>query len=182
MPAAAPAAVSSSPPAQKPLPTPDTAKSELRRTLGRFATGVAVIAAPGREGPVGLLVNSFTSVSLDPPTVLFCIAATSRTWPHIERSGVFAASFLRQEQREAAQRFSRVDTDRFAGIPTVTAATGAPVLAESLGYVDCRVREVLRRDDHHLILGEVLEARALSAGRPLLFFDGSWNRVLEPAP
>ncbi|CAM5464442.1 MULTISPECIES: flavin reductase family protein [Streptomyces] len=173
--AAAPAVASAS------AATSDAAKSELRRTLGRFATGVGVIAAQGPEGPVGVLVNSFTSVSLAPPTVLFCIATTSRTWPHIERAGTFAASFLREEQRETAERFWRSETDRFAGVATTTAATGAPVLADSLGYVDCRVREVLRRDDHYLVLGSVVEARPLGAGSPLLFFDGSWNTVREAA-
>ncbi|MGW9370932.1 flavin reductase family protein [Streptomyces xanthophaeus] len=156
-------------------------KPPLRRVLGKFATGVAVIASQGERGPVGVLVNSFTSVSLTPPSVLFCISTASRTWPSIERSGFFAASFLADGQRTAAERFWRSDDDRFSGSPVMTASTGAPVLSEALGYVDCKVMDVLTRDDHHVVLGEVVDAGVLNAGRPLLFFEGAWNTAQEPA-
>lgn len=157
------------------------AKPPLRRVLGKFATGVAVIASQSDQGPVGVLVNSFTSVSLTPPTVLFCISTGSRTWPYIEKSGFFAASFLADGQRAAAERFWRSDDDRFSGSPVTTATTGAPVLSEALGYVDCRVSDVLIRDDHYVVLGEVLDAGVLNTGRPLLFFEGAWNTSQEPA-
>ncbi|WP_370415635.1 flavin reductase family protein [Streptomyces fradiae] len=157
------------------------AKTPLRRVLGKFATGVAVIASQSDQGPVGVLVNSFTSVSLTPPTVLFCISTGSRTWPYIEKSGSFAASFLADGQRAAAERFWRSDHDRFAGSPVTTATTGAPVLSEALGYVDCRVSDILTRDDHYVVLGEVVDAGVLNAGRPLLFFEGAWNTSQDPA-
>lgn len=157
------------------------AKPPLRRVLGKFATGVAVIASQSDRGPVGVLVNSFTSVSLDPPTVLFCISTGSRTWPDIEKSGNFAASFLADGQRAAAERFWRSDHDRFSGTPVTTATTGAPVLSEALGYIDCRVSDVLTRDDHYVVFGEVLDAGVLNAGRPLIFFEGAWNTSEEPA-
>lgn len=157
------------------------AKTPLRRVLGKFATGVAVIASQSDQGPVGVLVNSFTSVSLTPPTVLFCISTGSRTWPYIEKAGSFAASFLADGQRAAAERFWRSDHDRFAGSPVTTATTGAPVLSEALGYVDCRVSDILTRDDHYVVLGEVVDAGVLNAGRPLLFFEGAWNTSQDPA-
>jgi hypothetical protein len=102
---------------------------EFRSVMRSVATGVTVVAADA-GGPAGSTVNSFTSASLDPPLVLFCIGLGSRTWPVIERAGCFAVSFLCADQEPLARRFAAAEPDRFAGQPTFTARSGAPVLLE----------------------------------------------------
>ncbi|GHI25646.1 hypothetical protein Shyd_70170 [Streptomyces hydrogenans] len=115
------------------------AKTPLRRVLGKFATGVAVIASQSDQGPVGVLVNSFTSVSLNTADGALLHQHRVRTWPYIgEDPAPSPPSFLADGQRAAAERFWRSDHDRFAGSPVTTATTGAPVLSEALCYVDCR--------------------------------------------
>ncbi|MEU5266209.1 flavin reductase family protein [Amycolatopsis sp. NPDC021455] len=147
----------------------------LRRVLGNFATGVTVVATDTATGPAGLVVNSFSSVSLDPPLVLFCIARNSRTWPRIAESGHFAISFLGDDQERVARRFCLRDVDRFAGEDLLTVVTGAPVLAAACAYVDCVLDEVHDAGDHHIVVGAVVAAAELRRRGPLLFVRGSYR-------
>ncbi len=149
----------------------------LRQVLGCFATGVAVVASQGQTGPAGVLVNSFTSVSLAPPIVLFCIDRDSRTWPSVERSGCFAVSFLAGEQASIAYRFQQSGIDRFEGVETLSPPTGSPVIAGALGYVDCEVIDVLTYGDHHLVFGAVREAARLGSEEPMIFFRGRLDSI-----
>ncbi|GHI24257.1 hypothetical protein Shyd_56280 [Streptomyces hydrogenans] len=142
------------------------AKTPLRRVLGKFATGGRgdrLPERPGSRGRPGQLVHLRVPHTADGALLH---QHRVRTWPYIEKSGSFAASFLADGQRAAAERFWRSDHDRFAGSPVTTATTGAPVLSEALGYVDCRVSDVLTRDDHYVVLGEVVDAGVLNAAGP----------------
>src|SRR5437867_9216722 len=90
--------------------------AEFRTVLGHFATGVTVVTGRGPDGPVGLAANSFTSVSLDPPLVLVCMARTSSTWPVLRAGGRFAVSILGEHQEHLGRRFGARAGDRFEGV------------------------------------------------------------------
>ncbi|GAA4232354.1 flavin reductase family protein [Actinomadura meridiana] len=152
----------------------DVDPSSMRAVMGNFATGVTVVSTSTPDGPAGVTINSFTSVSLEPPLVLFCIGRASRTWPAIERTGRFAASFLTGEQESVARRFCASGVDRFAGQDLVTASTGAPILARAAGFVDCRIDRVLDGGDHRVVLGRVVAAGVLNGGRLLVFAHGAY--------
>ncbi|WP_165988142.1 flavin reductase family protein [Streptomyces sp. YIM 98790] len=158
-----------------PLPTPPVDPRSLRTVYRSLATGVTVVAADSDTGPAGVAVNSFTSVSLEPPLALFCISRTSRTWPAIEAAGRFAVSFLTGEQEHVARRFCASGVDRFAGQHLVTAVTGAPILATAAGYVDCLLARVVEGGDHHVVLGRVVAAGVLHEARPLVFAHGDYH-------
>lgn len=149
----------------------------LRTVLGSFATGVVVVTAATPDGPVGMTVNSFTSVSLEPPVVLFCAAHSSRTYPHIQRAGAFAANILSRSQEDVSATFATKGEDRFAEVDAETHSTGAPILADTMAYLDCRIIDRIDRGDHVIVLGEVVSAGVQKDDEPepLLFFRGSYQ-------
>ena len=112
----------------------------FRLVLGHFPSGVAVVTAVGRDGqPVGLVVSSFTSVSLKPPLVALFPAITSKSWPEIEASGGFCINILSAGQESYSRQFSRSGGDKFAGLSWFPSPSGAPVLEGSLAWIDCDV-------------------------------------------
>ncbi|GAA1846804.1 flavin reductase family protein [Actinomadura bangladeshensis] len=151
--------------------------SKFRTVMRGFATGVTVAAADSGDGPAGTTMNSFTSVSLEPPLVLFCIGSGSRTWPVVRRAGCFAVSFLCAGQETLAHRFAARGVDRFAGQEIATAATGAPVLADAAGFVDCTLVDAIELGDHRVVVGLVVAAGCLRDARPLVFADGGYGSV-----
>ena len=155
----------------------------LRCVLGHFLTGVAVVTACVEDRPVGMTVNSFTSLSLEPPLVLFCALASSVTGRQISRSGAFAVNILGMNQQGIAERFTTRVDDRFAGVRTRPGATGSPIIVEALSFVDCRVTDGIRRGDHSIVVGEVVDAGVLQEQEPLAFFRGSYIRpTVAPPP
>ena len=160
--------------AHKP-PAIDSAR--YRQVLGHFPTGVTVVTAATDDGPVGLCVGSFTSVSLDPPLVAFFAAKTSTTYPRIEASGQYCVNILGEDQEEEARVFASSGTDKFAGIGwRPSPATGAPVLDDVLAWIDCRVETVHEAGDHWLNIGRVLDLEVGREGGPLVFFRGGFGR------
>ncbi|HEY2667278.1 MAG TPA: flavin reductase family protein [Actinomycetota bacterium] len=151
-----------------------TDEVHLRRVLGHFLTGVTVVTALSEGRPVGMTVNSFTSLSLDPPMVLFCPHASSVTGRRIVRSGAFAVNILGSHQQRLAERFAARHPDRFGGVQVRPGATGSPIIVEALGFVDCRVADEICHGDHRIVVGEVVEADVLRKGEPLGFFRGSY--------
>lgn len=148
---------------------------DFRSALGCFATGVAVITAQPDDGPpVGVTVNSFSSVSLDPPLVLYCLGKASQSFDTLAAATGFAVNVLAEEQVELSVRFSRSALqDRFSGLTVTTGASGAPILAGSLATLDCTREAVHDAGDHIVIVGRV---RGLTSreGRPLLYFRGRY--------
>lgn len=157
------------------LTTPGSDAPTLRDVMGHFVTGVAVITADAEGEHVGLTANSLTSVSLDPPRVLFCVGHRSRTGELIRAAGAFAVNILSREQKQICRRFAGPYEDRFQGGATIARATGAPVLPEALAYVDCRIVQVFDGGDHAIVLGEVAKAEVLRDAEPLTFFRGSYT-------
>ena len=157
--------------------TPQRAGS-LRNTLARFATGVAVVTTVRGDGtPAGVTVNSFTSVGLDPPFVLWCLGRASSTLTAFAGNPVHVINILSAEQESVARQFTRAG-DRFAGIGLDPA--DPPVLAGTAAHLICRVRETLDGGDHVIVLSEVLTHHA-SSTRPLLFLDGHYTSAF-PVP
>ena len=126
--------------------------------LGRFASGVTVVTAISGGAPVGMTCQSFSSVSLDPPLVLFVPAKTSRAWPVIQRSGQFCVNFLAADQAELSNQMASRGADKFAGVDwTPARETGSPILDGTLGYVDCQIHTVHEAGDHYVVIGRVLD-------------------------
>jgi flavin reductase (DIM6/NTAB) family NADH-FMN oxidoreductase RutF len=150
----------------------------FRGVLGQFPTGVTVVTANTPDGPVGLSVGSFTSVSLDPPLVGFLPAQTSASWPLIRDSGTFCVNVLREDQQDIAQAFSTTGADRF-GDRSWTAAphSGAPILGGVLAWIDCDVAGVSEAGDHHFVLGRVRALGAATDGNPLVYFRGAYRSL-----
>jgi 3-hydroxy-9,10-secoandrosta-1,3,5(10)-triene-9,17-dione monooxygenase reductase component len=150
---------------------------DFRTVLGRFVTGVTIVTSMQDGRPVGVAANSFTSVSLDPPLVLFCVARTSTTWPAIEASGRFAVNILGEHQEETSRLFATRGVDRFASVEWHLSARGLPVLAQCLGYLDCETWAVYDGGDHLIAVGRVLDLAVMHDAGPLLFFQGRYGRM-----
>ena len=146
----------------------------MRRVLGSFATGVVVVAGEDAGEPVGFACQSFASVSLDPPLVLFCVANTSASWPRIARSGRFAVNVLAADQVEVGARFGRSGGDKFAGLDYRSSAWG-PVLEGVLSTVLCTVEDVHAAGDHQIVVGRVQSLLTHREDGPLLFFRGAFG-------
>jgi flavin reductase (DIM6/NTAB) family NADH-FMN oxidoreductase RutF len=150
----------------------------LRDALGCFATGVTVVTCLDEEdNPVGLTANSFTSVSLDPPLLLVCVAKRATSAPALVRAGHFAVNVLQTHQQPASIRFSTKDQDRFGATPWSPGEFGPPVLRDSLGVFECAAHAVHDGGDHHMVVGEVLRASFDSTLDPLLYFRGRYRRL-----
>jgi 3-hydroxy-9,10-secoandrosta-1,3,5(10)-triene-9,17-dione monooxygenase reductase component len=157
------------------------AARRFRDVLGRFASGVTVVTAMSGEGPVGMTCQSFSSVSLDPPLVLFVPAKTSRAWPLMQRSGRFCVNFLADDQAELSNTMASRGTDKFAGISwRRSETTGSPLLDGVLGYVDCAIHSVQEAGDHYVVIGRVLDLVSSDADKPLLFYQGKYATT-DPA-
>ncbi|MFI5972658.1 flavin reductase family protein [Streptomyces sp. NPDC051452] len=146
----------------------------LRDVLGRYATGVTVITCAGPLGdPAGVTVNSFTSVSLDPPLVLWCLALSSRSRPAFTAAEHFAVNVLAADQRDLASRFAGPG-DRFEGLTTKPGPHGEPLLPGAAATLCCRRVRLVPAGDHLVVLGAV-EHHTRSTRRALLFADGTYH-------
>ena len=152
---------------------------QFRSVLGHFATGVTIITAMDGEEPVGMAANSFTSLSLDPPLILFCVAHTSSTWPRIEEAGTFAVNILGEDHEALSNLFAKKGAERFSQTPWRVGVSGAPVLEEAIAYLDCRFEAEYPGGDHKIIVGRVLDLDMREGSRPLLFFKGGYERMHE---
>lgn len=148
---------------------------DLRRSLGRFATGVTVVTCCAHDGrPCGITANSFSSVSLDPPLVLWNIAKVSNSLQAYLDARYFAIHVLDAAQQAMAEHFARTDHTRFNGIEHSVSGQNVPILPGVLARFDCRTREIHEGGDHYIIVGEV-EAHTAAEGAPLLFFGGEYR-------
>jgi 3-hydroxy-9,10-secoandrosta-1,3,5(10)-triene-9,17-dione monooxygenase reductase component len=150
------------------------APSDLRRVLGSFATGVVVVAGEDDDGPVGFSCQSFASVSLEPPLVLFCPAHTSASWLRIAATGRFVVNVLAADQREMCARFATSGVDKFAGMDWAGTAWG-PAIEDVLAQVMCTVQDVHAAGDHDIVVGHVQQLVTPREDGPLLFFRGEYG-------
>jgi flavin reductase (DIM6/NTAB) family NADH-FMN oxidoreductase RutF len=151
--------------------------SSFRRACARFATGVAVATCAGEDGtPLGLTVNSFSSVSLDPPLALVCIDVSASVHDAFMASNSFAVNILREEQQGLSDRFAFGQGDRFEGVEWTAGISGAPVLGGILAVLECETRERIPAGDHTIFVGAVVRAESRD-GRPLLYYASEYRRL-----
>lgn len=150
----------------------------LRDAMGCFATGITVVTSIDEAGaPVGLTANSFTSVSLDPPLLLVCIANGAGTAPILRKAENFAVNMLQTSQQPTSNRFAGKGEDRFAATQWHEGETGVPLLDGSLGSFECKRHAVHDGGDHFILVGEVLRAQFEPRRDPLLYFRGKYRRL-----
>ena len=151
--------------------------SELRRCLGSFVTGVTVVTALDDDGqPLGMTVNSFSSVSLDPPLVLWSLRNQAGSYLAFSRARRFAINILAEDQVAVSQRFAAPGADRFAGVPWTPGRDGVPLIDGCAAQLDCRTEVTYPGGDHLLFIGRV-EGLAHLARRPLAFGAGRYMVV-----
>ena len=151
---------------------------EFRATMGCYATGIAVITTIGdQDEPVGVTVNSFTSVSLDPPLVLFCLDRNATSLAAFDARGKFDVNVLAEDQQSVSARFAAPVDDRWQGFGWHPGpVTGMPLFDGCLASMECVLHAVHEGGDHQIIVGEVKEVRPTRQGKPLLYFRGRYDR------
>ena len=148
-----------------------------RRVCAQFATGIAVVTVADATGhPHGLTVNSFTSVSLEPPLVLVSIDLRNSILGHFQAASFFAINILAEGQENLSQRFSSVAENRFAGVQWRESALGLPLLDGVLAHLECAVARTLEVGDHTVLIGEVRHA-ACDEGKPLVYFNSGYRHL-----
>ena len=151
----------------------------FRATLAQWASGVTILTSHHNGLRVGITASSLSSVSLEPPRVLICVAKRLYTHTVIIESKVFAVNILSAAQQEWGMRFAgRVSEgeDRFAGIDYFTAETGSPLLPDVLGWLDCRLSAAYDGGDHSIFVGDVVAANAVASGEPILYYNRQWRQ------
>jgi len=147
--------------------------------MADFASGVTVVTGLDARGPVGFACQSFASVSLDPPLVLFCADHGSRSWPRIRRSGRFCVNVLGEHQATVCERFGSSHGRKFDGVPWSLSPWSTPVFPDVLMRVHADIEQVHPAGDHDLVIGRVLAAERIAGHRPMIFFRGGFG--LGPA-
>lgn len=150
---------------------------QFRNVLGRFATGVTVVTTAAADGtPLGVTVNSFTSVSLDPPLVLFCLERDAFCRPAFERASHFAVNILGSGQRALSDRFAEPSQDKWNDLEFRTGDHGCPLLPGTLGALECERHAMHDGGDHVILIGRVVSLDA-NSGSPLVYFRGAYTAL-----
>ena len=150
----------------------------LRDALGCFATGITVITTTDKSGkPLGLTVNSFTSVSLDPALVLICLDKNASTLPAFDNADAFAVNVLHIGQQPVSNLFAAKGADRFSNIDWELWDLDVPILTNSLANFECLKRNTIEQGDHVIFVGEVVRARFEQRRDPLLYYSGKYRRL-----
>lgn len=155
---------------------------DYRSVLGTFPTGVAIMTAQTPDGPHGMTVGSFTSVSLNPPLVAFFPDKSSSSFPQIREAGHFMVNVLAAEQQHVCRVFASRSTDRFETVQwTPSMATGAPVIDGCLAWIECTIEAINEAGDHYIVIGRVLDLRAGRDRAPLVFHRGGYGGFHVPS-
>ncbi len=151
---------------------------EFREVMGRFATGVTIVTTEDKDGnPYGLTVNSFTSVSMNPPLVLVCLDNQLSGLANFKESGRFGVNILAEGQTDLSDYFAQAGTDRSQG-HYVRGETGVPLLEGVLATIECQIFSLYPGGDHTIVLGEVKAAEVLQPDKdPLLYHGGRYRRL-----
>lgn len=151
----------------------------FRRACGRFATGVAIVTTTDANGtPHGLTINSFSSVSLHPPLILFCLDRASQARTAFETSTSFVINILYRDQRDLSHRFATRKDERFTGLEFETGQCGSPVLTDCLASIECERHSIIDGGDHLVFIGRAIAVEARD-GDPLLYFSGRYRHLGE---
>lgn len=153
--------------------------AHFRRVLAHLPTGVTVIAAHGDNGPVGMAANSVTSVSLDPPLILFCPAKSSSTWPKIRAAGSFCVNVMAGHHEGVTRQFAAKEADRFSGVDFASRPTG-PALPDVAAWIECTLDAEHDAGDHTIVVARVVAIEAGTDVEPLVFFRGTYGSFRAP--
>ena len=164
-------------PAALPDPVPPDDARSFRDALGRFATGVAFVTAAPDGEPAGLIVNSLTSVSLEPPLVSFCPSRSSLTWSRLRRTGRFGVNVLGRQHERFVARAAPAGADRFAGLDWELGRGGVPLLTDALAACECEIVAEHPAGDHWIVVGRVRDLRISPVADPLVFFAGGFRAI-----
>lgn len=162
-------------------PSAVTGTGRYRQVLGHFATGVTVVTAVerGRGRPLGMTVNSFTSVSLEPPLILFCVRKGSSSWPAMRAAGSLGVNILGYADRSiCAQMAAPGSRERFRDVAWTRSPGGAPILPEAVAWLDGAVHTEHPCGDHVIVVVEVHHYDARSEAAPLVFLRGRYGRFI----
>ena len=151
---------------------------QFKSVLGRFASGVTVVTTRGHGGrDHGMTVSAFSSLSLSPPLVLFCIDRTASVYPVLTSAEWAVVNILSAEQEALSRRFSHLEPEaRFDGVGFTRGQHGAPVLDDVLGWLECRIVDRHPGGDHDILIAEVESATARD-GRPLLYYRSGYAQL-----
>jgi 3-hydroxy-9,10-secoandrosta-1,3,5(10)-triene-9,17-dione monooxygenase reductase component len=152
----------------------------FRAALGAYATGVAFVTTTLGKEPVGLIVNSLVSVSLDPPLVSFCVSRTSTTWSRMREARRLGVNILGRRHEEFVRRAAPAGADRFAEIRW-RLVRGVPLLIDAPVCLECEIETEHRAGDHWIVVAEVHGLRTVQERDPLVFYGGAFHR-LSPNP
>jgi 3-hydroxy-9,10-secoandrosta-1,3,5(10)-triene-9,17-dione monooxygenase reductase component len=166
--------------AQAHLAPPPEPRS-FRDALGRFATGVAFVTAAPDGEPTGLIVNTLTSVSLEPPLVSFNPSRSSLTWSRMRRTGRFGVNVLGRRHEPFAIRATPAGADRFAGLDWELGRSGVPLLNDALACLECEIVAEHSAGDHWIVVGRVDDLRVSPVNAPLVYFGGGFGALREPS-
>jgi len=155
---------------------------QFRDALGHFATGITVVTTKvGSEPAIGLTANSFSSVSLDPPLILWSLDKNSETVATFEACEHFAINVLSVEQKDLSVQFSRRGNHFINGLDVETWKTGSPILRQAQASFDCTVHQRIDAGDHIIMLGQVEQVGLSGSGDPLLYHRGQYRQI-DPTP
>lgn len=154
----------------------------FRQVLGSYPTGVCVISALNEDDePVGMVVGTFTSVSLDPPLVGFLPDKKSTSWPQIERAGHFCVNVLASDQQEICRQLAARGRQKFASIEFTISEHNLPVIDNAIARIECSIHSVTDAGDHWFVLGNVLSLETTREGDPMLFYRGRYGSFVDLA-
>lgn len=154
----------------------------FRETLGHYPTGVAVVTGIAEDGtPAGMVVGSFTSVSLDPPLVAFLPTRESGSFARLRTGKTFCVNVLASDQEQTCRRFASRAEDKFEDIAWTPAPGGAPILDGAVSWIECTYQDVLEGGDHYIVVGRVRHLSVARPSLPLLFFQGGYGRFAPPS-
>jgi flavin reductase (DIM6/NTAB) family NADH-FMN oxidoreductase RutF len=156
-------------------------KSDLahfREVMSCFASGVVVVTAVVDGTPVGMTCQSFTSLSLDPPMVLFCPSKSSTSWPVLARADYLCVNVLTAAQHELSTAFARSGTDKYLGVSWTPTPQGAPALDGAAVHVEARVADCLDGGDHHIVTCVVEALSAVADHEPLVYYRCGYRALV----
>lgn len=148
---------------------------DFRKVLSSYPTGVCVITALDEGKPTGMVVGTFTSVSLNPPLVGFFPDKSSTSWPLIEKAGHFAVNVLGSDQQGVCRSVTAKGDEKFAGVEYVISDHNLPVIANSIAAIECKLYSVTEAGDHWFVLGEILRMEIVREDEPMLFHRGRYG-------
>ncbi len=155
----------------------------LKAIMRNYPTGVTIVTTVYNNEYYGLTVNSFTSLSLNPPLVLIAIDKRLQSHEAIDKSNVYAVNILPDDMKDLAIKFATAPREeRFKGLKLRTAKTGAPIIEGSIAYLDCKVTAKYPGGDHTIFIGEIVDAQILNNKAPLIYYNRGYYSIAQAKP